>query len=145
MSLTRGRKSPNFSEYEKSVLVNIVEEFKDTLENKQNNANMITEKEKTWEKVAQKFNCESGVKRRQCTQLKKYWQNLKAKAKESVAKEKRERKRTGGGADPGNLDTLDEPVSSLIADQIEPIQNPFDDDTGMHDTAYISSGKALFQ
>ena len=140
MSLTRGRKSPNFSEYEKSVLVNIVGEFKDTLENKQNNANMIREKEKTWEKVAQKFNCESGVKRRESTQLKKYWQNIKAKAKKYVAKEKRERKRTGGGAH-----TLDEQVSSLIADQIEPLQNPFDDDTDMHDTAYISSGKALFQ
>ena len=140
MSLTRGRKSPNFSEYEKSVLVNIVGEFRETLENKQNNANMIREKEKTWEKVAQKFNCESGVKRRESTQLKKYWQNLKAKAKKSVAKEKRERKRTGGGAD-----TLGEQVSSIIEDQIEPLQNPFDDDTDMHDTAYISSGKALFQ
>ena len=79
-----------FSELEKSLLMELVDKHKDILENKQNNFKMIRQKNQAWENVLEEFNSQSGVKKRDSKQLRKCWENLKARAKKSIAKEKRE-------------------------------------------------------
>lgn len=71
--------------------------------------------------------------KRDSNSLKKCWENLKSKAKKSVAKEKRQRKLTGGGRADIDADPLTDAVVAIIPGQMHPLQNPYDDDTDMHD------------
>ena len=60
--------------------------------------------------------------------MKKCCDNLKSKAKKQVAEAKREHRRTGGGTPPKAADAISDVVVSVISDEINPIENAFDDD-----------------
>ena len=66
--------------------------------------------------------------KRDSKQLKKCWENLKARAKKQLAKEKREVKLTGGGPSTSKQDDEAVAVSSIIPAQIDSLINPYDDD-----------------
>ena len=69
---------------------------------------MIEKKKKLWEQISAKFSSLPGTSTRTDPQLKKAWENLKARARKSVAKEKRERKQTGGGPPPTRDETAEQ-------------------------------------
>ena len=73
-------------------------------------------------------NSQSGVMKRDAKQLKKCWENIKARAKKQLAKEKREVKLTGGGPSSSKQDDEAAAVASIIPAQIDSLNNVFDDD-----------------
>lgn len=129
------RRSKIFSDYEKQVLLSLVEDQIGTLESKKSDSRSIVVKKKTLDMIADQFNKNSEITRRSSDQLKKCWENMKSRAKTDVATEKRERRATGGGT---LLPTaMTNPVSSqiigLIPSQMQPLLNPFDEDANYHD------------
>ena len=117
-----------FSQLEKSLLTELVRKHKDLLENKKNDYKTIQQKNKTWEALSEQFNSQSGVTKRDSKQLKKCWENVKARAKKQLAKEKREVKLTGGGPSTSKQDDEVAAVASIIPAQIDSLSNMFDDD-----------------
>jgi hypothetical protein len=113
---------------EKSLLTELVRKHKDLLENKKNDYKTIQQKNNTWEALSEQFNSQSGVTKRDSKQLKKCWENVKARAKKQLAKEKREVKLTGGGPSTTKQDDEAAAVASIIPAQIDSLSNMFDDD-----------------
>ena len=74
-----------FSQLEKSLLTELVRKHKDLLEDKKNDYKTIQQKNKTWEALSEQFNSQSGVTKRDSRQLKKCWENVKARAKKQLA------------------------------------------------------------
>ena len=70
-----------FSELERSLLTELVGKYKDVLESKRNDYRTIKVKNDKWETLAEEFNSQSGVTKRHAKQLKKCWENIKARAK----------------------------------------------------------------
>jgi hypothetical protein len=75
------KKSPNFTELEKTVLIELVDSRKGIIESKQNDGEMISKKNKEWENIGKEFNSRHGVHNRSLTQLKSLFTNLKARTK----------------------------------------------------------------
>jgi hypothetical protein len=50
------KKSPNFIELEKTVLIELVDSRKDIIESKQNDGKIISKKNKEWENIGKEFN-----------------------------------------------------------------------------------------
>lgn len=117
-----------YSPLEKALLTELVRKYKDLLENKNNDYKTIQQKNNTWETLSQQFNSQSGVKKRDAKQLKKCWENIKARAKKQLAKEKRDVKLTCGGPSTSKHDDEAAAVASIIPAQIESLSNMFDDD-----------------
>jgi len=78
-------KRRNFSEYEKQVLLELVNGRKDIIEDKRNDGRMISKKESAWEDLRKDFNARHGVHEREVGSLKNLWKNLKNKTKKAVA------------------------------------------------------------
>ena len=117
-----------YCELEKAILTELVRKYRDILEDKKNDYTSIKRKMDTWETVREEFNSQSGVNKRDPKQLKKCWENLKARAKKHLAKEKRVAKLTGGGPSTSNHGEEVSAVASIIPAQIESLDNVFDDD-----------------
>ena len=79
-----------FSQLEKSLVTELVRKHKDFIENKKTDYRTIKQKNSAWEALSEEFNSQSDVTKRDSKQLKKCWENLKARAKKQLAKEKRE-------------------------------------------------------
>ena len=92
-----GKKGPNFTELEKCILVELIGSRREIIEGKGSDAKMIEKKNKEWDDLAAEFNSRHGVHQRTVTQLRFLWKNLKSKTKSDVAKERREKSKTGGG------------------------------------------------
>ena len=118
-----------YSELEKAILTELVRKYRDILEDKKNDYRSIKRKMDTWETVREEFNSQSGVNKRDPKQFKKCWENLKARAKKHLAKEKKVAKfMTGGGPSTSNDGEEASAVASIIPAQIESLDNVFDDD-----------------
>ena len=50
------KKSPNFTELDKTVLIELVDSRKDIIESKQNDGKIISKKNKEWENIGKEFN-----------------------------------------------------------------------------------------
>ena len=85
------KKSPNFIELEKTVLIELVDSRKGIIESKQNDGEMISKKNNEWENIGKEFNSRHGVHNRSLTQSKSLFENLKARTKSAVAKDRREK------------------------------------------------------
>lgn len=84
--------SQYFSELKKSLLSELVNRYKDVLEAKKNHYRTIKVKNDTSETVAENFNSQSGVTRRDSKQLEKCRKNMDIRAKIQIAKGKRDAK-----------------------------------------------------
>ncbi|XP_064643087.1 myb/SANT-like DNA-binding domain-containing protein 3 [Lineus longissimus] len=127
------KRSKPYSKVEKAVLLELIDDYKDIIENKKHDSKVSKKKELAWDSVTRKYNSEPNVHHRDKAQLKTFWKNVKMRAKKDIAEEKRERMATGGGKDPSTVDSMRERVSSMIPSQIRPLLNPFDDDVEMED------------
>ncbi|XP_062573814.1 myb/SANT-like DNA-binding domain-containing protein 3 [Saccostrea cucullata] len=131
--MSKPSKSPNFTALEKSVLLELIESRKDIIENKQNDGKMVLKKNSEWEKITTEFNASHGVNQRTCIQLKSLWKNMKSRTKSAVAKDRRERTKTGGGPQSETgLDTVSAAISTMLPQQINSLSNEFDDDASLH-------------
>ena len=82
----------------------MVDSRKGIIESKQNDGKMISKKNKEWENIGKEFNSRHGVHKRSLTQLKALWKNLRARTKSAVAKDRREKRKTGGRPAENDLD-----------------------------------------
>lgn len=91
-------RSTNFSEQEKSSLINIIAKYKDVIENKKTDGVTNHEKNQTWDRITQEFNAStfSNV-RRSKEVLKRFYENKKKEIRKKAADQKLQHKRTGGG------------------------------------------------
>ncbi|XP_058036639.1 myb/SANT-like DNA-binding domain-containing protein 3 isoform X2 [Ahaetulla prasina] len=80
-----------FSEVEKSVLLALVEKYKYVLECKKSDARTIALKQRTWQALAHEYNSQPNVSLRDFKQLKKCWENIKARTKKIMAHERRDK------------------------------------------------------
>jgi molybdopterin biosynthesis enzyme MoaB len=117
-----------FSELEKSLITELVSKHKNVLERKGTITKALSKKTVTWETLTEEFNSQAGVKKRESKQIKKCWENIKSRAKKSIAKEKREAKMTGGGTASTERDEGAAAIVSIIPAQMTSLHNQFDDD-----------------
>lgn len=126
----------NFTALEKETLYELVEKYKEVIENKKNDGRMIEKKEKTWQLISKHFNARHGVSTRTTTQLKTCWKNLKKKAKTEVTEDKKEKRKTGGGENSAApISAMSQKVIELLPQQIFSLSNPYDDDAAYHGDA----------
>lgn len=123
------QRSSNFSSFEKNLLTELMEQYGQIIEDKKTDNSTVKKKDTAWQQLADSFNGSTGLKeKRDVVQLKACWKNLKTKAKKDAATVRREMFITGGGPPPKKDDSLAEKINSLIPQQMEPLQNPYDDD-----------------
>lgn len=70
-----------FSDFERKTLVNLVVKYREIVENKKTCSSMIARKKEIWERITSEYNQNPNVKKRLTKQLKKLWENMKAKDK----------------------------------------------------------------
>lgn len=70
-----------FLDFERDSLVNLVGKYQDVVENKKTDSSMIAQKQKIWERITSEYNRNPNVKKRLTKQLRKLWENTKAKRK----------------------------------------------------------------
>ncbi|KAM4688148.1 myb/SANT-like DNA-binding domain-containing protein 3 isoform 2-T2 [Discoglossus pictus] len=126
-----------FSELEKSVLLALVEKYKYVLECKKSDARTIALKQRTWQALAHEYNSQPSVSLRDFKQLKKCWENIKARTKKIMAHERREKiKRFGPLC---SIESLKDKVASMIPEQLYFVQNHTDESGYNHDTSNQAS------
>lgn len=84
-----------FTEIEKAILMELVMTYKKIIECKKTDESSLNKKKATWIRLCNEYNCNHGVYRRDVKQLKKWWENVKAKAKKDHSKEKNKVHKTG--------------------------------------------------
>lgn len=82
------KRAQNFSEAEKMILINLVQENKDVLENKRSDAVTSKDKDKCWKIIEHLFNSRSSSEYRSSEVLRNCWDNLKKKTRKFFADEK---------------------------------------------------------
>ncbi|KAG8442624.1 hypothetical protein GDO86_011419 [Hymenochirus boettgeri] len=124
-----------FSELEKSVLLALVEKYKYVLECKKSDARTIALKQRTWQALAHEYNSQPSVSLRDFKQLKKCWENIKARTKKIMAHERREKGKLCG-PESNSHQALKEKVASMIPEQLYFVQNTAEEEAGYnHDTS----------
>ncbi|XP_065302977.1 myb-related transcription factor, partner of profilin-like [Dermacentor albipictus] len=123
------RRKINFTDEERTILMDLMERHRDVLECKWSDAVSINAKKKTWEKLADEFNSRHNVRPRTSKQLKKCWDNLKEMWRRAKAEDTRKIFKTGGGA-PAGRHMNDEllRVGEVATDMATRLVNPFDSD-----------------
>lgn len=127
------KRAPNFTVREKTLLLNIIHDFKHIVENKQTNSTTWREKDMAWSKIAATFNSQNEETYRTKENLKKYYDNIKKTVRKEVAEEKHESNKTGGGT----FIVKNDPVKDLTLDLMNKktvygFQNNFDGDSVTH-------------
>ncbi|XP_067118202.1 myb/SANT-like DNA-binding domain-containing protein 3 [Centruroides vittatus] len=119
----------NFTNFEKEILLELVEKYKSIIENKKTNAVSSKQKRSTWEVLTEEFNGIPGVTSRKSKQLWDCYKNLKKKAVKEQSQKKAELFKTGGGFPPvlNNSDVMAEKLLSMGV-LTQPLHNDFDSD-----------------
>ncbi|XP_046400247.1 uncharacterized protein LOC124166661 [Ischnura elegans] len=82
---------------EKNLMLSLIAERKAVLNCKKVDAVSVSSKTKAWKEVEIEFNRHEGVTKRSWKQIKRSWENMKAKRKRDLAAANRQRMGTGGG------------------------------------------------
>ncbi|XP_073534674.1 myb/SANT-like DNA-binding domain-containing protein 3 isoform X3 [Phyllobates terribilis] len=114
-----------FSELEKNVLLALVEKYKYVLECKKSDARTIALKQRTWQALAHEYNSQPSVSLRDFKQLKKCWENIKARTRKIMAHERREKVMRCGLAS----NSIKEKVASMIPEQIYYVRTPSEEES----------------
>uniref|UniRef100_A0A8C8RGY5 Myb/SANT-like DNA-binding domain-containing protein 3 n=1 Tax=Pelusios castaneus TaxID=367368 RepID=A0A8C8RGY5_9SAUR len=118
-----------FSEVEKSVLLALVEKYKYVLECKKSDARTIALKQRTWQALAHEYNSQPSVSLRDFKQLKKCWENIKARTKKIMAHERREKVKRSISPLINTHIIGKEKIASMIPEQMYFLQSPPDEDS----------------
>ncbi|XP_064635804.1 myb/SANT-like DNA-binding domain-containing protein 3 [Lineus longissimus] len=139
-----GKKRRNSTDVERQLLLQLVESEKGIIEQRENSSKVWRQKETAWETILKRYNSQKNVSKLDIKAIKKMWDNMKAKAKKDVSKEKKARHRTGGGVmeEEDKADDSAHTVASIYSDVIEPLDNDVDDDAGYHVPAKVTKRKS---
>ncbi|KAG8139635.1 hypothetical protein E2320_002396 [Naja naja] len=118
-----------FSEVEKSVLLALVEKYKYVLECKKSDARTIALKQRTWQALAHEYNSQPNVSLRDFKQLKKCWENIKARTKKIMAHERRDKVKRCISPLISNHVLGKEKITNMIPDQVYFLQTPPEEDS----------------
>ncbi|XP_055851302.1 uncharacterized protein LOC129915671 [Episyrphus balteatus] len=125
------KRNPNFSNHEKSILLQCVSEEKNIVENKKTDGTTWKEKEQAWVRITNSFNALSGGACYRTTEaLKKLYIVYKKDVRKEAAAEKFSALQTGGG----NPYTVKDPNFDLAVTIMNPktvhgLPNSFDSDS----------------
>ncbi|NXQ89700.1 MSD3 protein, partial [Nyctibius grandis] len=118
-----------FSEVEKSVLLALVEKYKYVLECKKSDARTIALKQRTWQALAHEYNSQPSVSLRDFKQLKKCWENIKARTKKIMAHERREKVKRSISPLINTHIIGKEKIASIMPEQMYFLQSPPEEDS----------------
>ncbi|NXB44937.1 MSD3 protein, partial [Leucopsar rothschildi] len=118
-----------FSEVEKSVLLALVEKYKYVLECKKSDARTIALKQRTWQALAHEYNSQPSVSLRDFKQLKKCWENIKARTKKIMAHERREKVKRSISPLINTHIVGKEKIASIMPEQMYFLQSPPEEDS----------------
>ncbi|NXT25097.1 MSD3 protein, partial [Syrrhaptes paradoxus] len=118
-----------FSEVEKSVLLALVEKYKYVLECKKSDARTIALKQRTWQALAHEYNSQPSVSLRDFKQLKKCWENIKARTKKIMAHERREKVKRSISPLINTHIIGKEKIASIMPEQMYFLQTPPEEDS----------------
>ncbi|XP_053803811.1 myb/SANT-like DNA-binding domain-containing protein 3 [Vidua macroura] len=118
-----------FSEVEKSVLLALVEKYKYVLECKKSDARTIALKQRTWQALAHEYNSQPSVSLRDFKQLKKCWENIKARTKKIMAHERREKVKRSISPLINTHIVGKEKIGSIMPEQMYFLQSPPEEDS----------------
>lgn len=122
------KRAQNFSEAEKICLINLIQQYKDVLENKKSDAVTSKDKDKCWKVIEHLFNSRSSGEFRNSEVLKSCWDNLKKKTRKFFADEKMQLYKTGGGPYVSKSDVILERAREIIKPSVDGLTNNFDSD-----------------
>ncbi|KAK3871749.1 hypothetical protein Pcinc_023126 [Petrolisthes cinctipes] len=116
---TEGRRKW-FIPLEKTVLATLIEQHKEVVESKKRDGASNREKEKVWEVIAGQFSAHPSTQPRTSRELRRCWENMKARAKKALDSDRTVRE----GSDDSRS------VNSAITPEVEAVLNvlnPYDD------------------
>ncbi|KAK8393602.1 hypothetical protein O3P69_006726 [Scylla paramamosain] len=109
-----------FIPYEKKVLTALIEQHKDIVECKKRDGASNREKEKVWEVIAAQFSAHPSTQARTSRELRRCWENMKARAKKALESDRTTREGSEDGRSvPSSITPEAEAVLSVI--------NPYDE------------------
>ncbi|XP_021547018.1 myb/SANT-like DNA-binding domain-containing protein 3 [Neomonachus schauinslandi] len=121
-----------FSELEKSILLALVEKYKYVLECKKSDARTIALKQRTWQALAHEYNSQPSVSLRDFKQLKKCWENIKARTKKIMAHERREKVKRSGSPLLSTHVLGKEKIANMLPEQLYFLQSPPEEEPEYH-------------
>ncbi|KAM4877273.1 myb/SANT-like DNA-binding domain-containing protein 3 isoform 1-T2 [Thomomys bottae] len=124
-----------FSELEKSILLALVEKYKYVLECKKSDARTIALKQRTWQALAHEYNSQPSVSLRDFKQLKKCWENIKARTKKIMAHERREKVKRSVSPLLSSHVLGKEKISTMLPEQLYFLQSPPEEEPEYHPDA----------
>uniref|UniRef100_A0A671FAK3 Myb/SANT-like DNA-binding domain-containing protein 3 n=1 Tax=Rhinolophus ferrumequinum TaxID=59479 RepID=A0A671FAK3_RHIFE len=124
-----------FSELEKSILLALVEKYKYVLECKKSDARTIALKQRTWQALAHEYNSQPSVSLRDFKQLKKCWENIKARTKKIMAHERREKVKRSVSPLLSTHVLGKEKIASMLPEQLYFLQSPPEEEPEYHPEA----------
>lgn len=126
------KRSVNWSQQEKSDLLNLISNKIAQIENKKTDFQANSAKNQAWAEVHLKFKATYGeVRTIKC--LKDQWKRTKQAAKKEMSSWKAESTKTGGGPAPPPLSDMTQTISRLCPREFNSMSNKFDDDAGISD------------
>lgn len=134
MSIKRGE---NFSGEQKEYIINFIQTNR-LLESKKASVSVFSAKQKLWTRLVNSFNSEY-TSNKTLKQMKVFWKQQKSKTKKVVANQRKEAFKTGGGSNSAAPLTADqEQIVAIIATDLNPLTNEFDDDAMSQSASEIS-------
>lgn len=138
------RRSENFTNAEKLLMIKILENFVAITENKATDGSTCKQKDLAWQKITSSFNNSTSGMPRALPQLQSLWKNMKQKFK-NQAEVQQYKAKTGQLPPPPEmleilkklyehppvLVALDMKPSSDIPTTVQPLYNPYDCDAGV--------------
>ncbi|XP_015609107.1 myb/SANT-like DNA-binding domain-containing protein 3 [Cephus cinctus] len=124
----RKKRTSNFTEVEKIMLVDLINEKKHVIENKVTNSATIKEKEKCWEEITNKFNSASTFTYRDTQVLRNCWDNIKKRKRKYFADGRKEVLKTGGGQYHFEDNSLASKTREIIRSSVDGMFNDVDSD-----------------
>ncbi|XP_018576805.1 myb/SANT-like DNA-binding domain-containing protein 3 [Anoplophora glabripennis] len=120
------KRARNFSDFDKNVLFEIVQNYLHIVENKKTDASNVKLKNEAWASIARQFNstCQSGIRTEK--QLHALYDGIKKKARKNMYHDKKETYKTGGGLFTPKSDNLDSKIVQTLGVQFHSLPNPFD-------------------
>ncbi|XP_054583454.1 myb/SANT-like DNA-binding domain-containing protein 3 [Eptesicus fuscus] len=132
-----------FSELEKSILLALVEKYKYVLECKKSDARTIALKQRTWQALAHEYNSQPSVSLRDFKQLKKCWENIKARTKKIMAHERREKVKRSVSPLLSSHVLGKEKIASMLPEQLYFLQSPPEEEAEYHPDAAAQESFAV--
>ncbi|CAH1114919.1 unnamed protein product [Psylliodes chrysocephalus] len=125
-------KRVNYALEERRVLTELVEKYKDIIENKETNAGSNLQKDQTLKAIEKLFNSKNVNVYRDASSLRKQWAHIKMETRKKAALERQEMYTIGGGTlKNGSCSSTnnDDLVLSIVNNKIiTGLENPYDSD-----------------